>query len=379
MCPTVVANADDALRELSESVVSGEPFQLVLLDGHMPETDGFMLAEMIRNRPELLSSTLMMLTSGGQIGDVARCRELGISGYLIKPVTQSDLFDKIVHLLDRASVMHSNLSETQAAPAPAPRTNFTQTPMRVLLVEDNVVNQRLAVRLLEKRGHTFVLASNGIEALEALEKSTFDAVLMDLQMPRMGGIETTAEIRRLEVGTSRRLPIIAMTAHAMKGDRESCLAAGMDAYLSKPIHADELYRTLESFASMGASGQPTTVGDRPSAADPIPSAPVIDWSAALKSVADDRELLNELIAVFLEALPQWLVDLRKALAQQDQPLAKRLAHTLKGSLRQFGTSAAVTAQQLENAAEQGQFTEAEALYSQLEAALEQLRPLLLER
>lgn len=378
MCPTVVAGADDALRELSESVVSGEPFQLVLLDGHMPETDGFMLAEMIRNRPELLSSTLMMLTSGGQIGDVARCRSLGISAYLIKPVTQSDLFDKIVHVLDRSNVMQPNVAEPLSATT-TPRINLAESPMRVLLVEDNVVNQRLAIRLLEKRGHSFVLAGNGVEALEALEKSRFDAVLMDLQMPRMGGIETTAEIRRLENGTPRHLPIIAMTAHAMKGDRESCLDAGMDAYLSKPIHADELYRTLESFASVAAPGQPTTDGDRTSAADPLPSAPIIDWTAALKSVADDRELLDELITVFLEALPQWLIDLREALAQKDQPLAKRLAHTLKGSLRQFGTSAAVTAQQLENAAEQSQFAEATKLFSQLEAALDQLRPKLLER
>ncbi len=378
MCPTVVSGADDALRELSESVVSGEPFQLVLLDGHMPETDGFMLAEMIRNRPELLSSTLMMLTSGGQIGDVSRCRALGISGYLIKPVTQSDLFDKIVHVLDRASVMQPSVAETHAVAA-TPRINLTQTPMHVLLVEDNVVNQRLAVRLLEKRGHSFVLTGNGIEALEALEKSTFDAVLMDLQMPRMGGIETTVEIRRLEKGTPRHVPIIAMTAHAMKGDRETCLEAGMDAYLSKPIHADELYRTLESFAAVATSSQTPTNGGSPSAANPPPSAPIIDWAAALKSVADDRELLNELITVFLEELPKWLVDLRDALEKQDQPLSKRLAHTLKGSLRQFGTAAAVTAQQLENAAEQGQFREATMLYSQLEVALEQLRPKLLER
>ena len=247
MRPTVVAGAEDALRELTESVVSGEPYPLVLLDGHMPDTDGFMLAEMIRDRPELLSSTLMMLTSGGQLGDVARCRSLGISAYLTKPVTQSDLFDKIVHVLDRANVMQPSVMESAAATA-MPRTNLTQTPMRVLVVEDNIVNQRLAIRLLEKRGHSLVLASNGVEALEALETSPFDAVLMDLQMPRMGGLEATAEIRRRENGTPRHTPIIAMTAHAMKGDREACLTAGMDAYLSKPIHADELYRTLEAFA-----------------------------------------------------------------------------------------------------------------------------------
>ncbi len=393
MRPTVVAGANEALHELTESVASGEPFPLVLLDGHMPDTDGFMLAEMIRNRPELLSSTLMMLTSGGQLGDVARCRSLGISAYLIKPVTQSDLFDKIVHVLDRANVMQPSAMESAAATA-MPRTNLTQTPMRVLVVEDNIVNQRLAIRLLEKRGHSLALAGNGVEALETLEASPFDAVLMDLQMPRMGGLEATAEIRRRENGTPRHTPIIAMTAHAMKGDREACLAAGMDAYLAKPIQADELYRTLEAFALV-AEGRgrvcefqksPSTTSPlpNPSAAiseirTPDPALPLVDWSAALKSVADDRALLYELITLFLESLPQWLLDLREAIARQDQPTAKRLAHTLKGSLRQFGATATTTAQHLETAADQGRFAEATTLFSELQTALDQLRPKLLER
>lgn len=378
MRPTVVAGADEALRELTESVASGEPYPLVLLDGHMPDTDGFMLAEMIRNRPELLSSTLMMLTSGGQLGDVARCRALGISAYLIKPVTQSDLFDKIVHVLDRSNVMQPSAMESAAATA-MPRTNLTQTPMRVLVVEDNIVNQRLAIRLLEKRGHSLSLAGNGVEALETLETSPFDAVLMDLQMPRMGGLEATAEIRRRENGTPRHTPIIAMTAHAMKGDREACLAAGMDAYLAKPIQADELYRTLEAFAPDAAPSQSAGDRERTSAARQEPSEPLIDWPAALKSVADDGELLHELIALFLESLPQWLMDLREAIERQDQPTAKRLAHTLKGSLRQFGASATKTAQQLESAADQSQFAEAMMLFSELQTALDHLRPKLLER
>ena len=392
MRPTVVEGANDALRELTESVASGEPFPLVLLDGHMPDTDGFMLAEMIRNRPELLSSTLMMLTSGGQLGDVARCRTLGISAYLIKPVTQSDLFDKIVHVLDRSNVMQPSAMESSAATA-MPRINLTQTPMRVLVVEDNIVNQRLAIRLLEKRGHSLALAGNGVEALEALAAAPFDAVLMDLQMPRMGGLEATAEIRRREHGTPRHTPIIAMTAHAMKGDREACLTAGMDAYLSKPIQADELYRTLEAFAPAAdpnprAGGVSSPVNRTTSNASTgvltpsalqQESAPLIDWSAALKSVADDGELLHELIALFLESLPQWLIDLRDAIERQDQPTAKRLAHTLKGSLRQFGATATATAQQLESAADQSQFAEATRLLSELQTALDQLRPKLLER
>ena len=392
MRPTVVESADEALRELSASVASGEPFPLVLLDGHMPDTDGFTLAEHIRNRPELLSSTMMMLTSGGQLGDVARCRALGIAAYLIKPITQSDLFDKIVQVLDRANVATPSNSTLAATPV-VPIIPAAATPMRVLLVEDNIVNQRLAVRLLEKRGHHATLTGNGIEALEALDKAMFDAVLMDIQMPRMGGLEATAEIRRRENGTPRHLPIIAMTAHAMKGDREECLAAGMDAYLSKPILAEDLYRTLESFA-VGASRQTEDVrppgdqntdveihvaselGDLISSARPIS---LIDWDTALRSAAGDHELLRELITVFLETLPQWLIDLHRAIESQDQPPAKRLAHTLKGSLRQFGAASAETAQSLENAAENSQFPEANALFAILKTELEQLRPVLAAR
>ncbi len=392
MRPTVVENADDALRELSASVASGEPFPLVLLDGHMPDTDGFTLAEHIRNRPELLSSTMMMLTSGGQLGDVARCRSLGIAAYLIKPITQSDLFDKIVQVLDRANVATPSTSTTNATPV-VPNILATESPMRVLLVEDNIVNQRLAVRLLEKRGHHATLTGNGVEALEALDKAEFDAVLMDIQMPRMGGLETTAEIRRRENGTPRHLPIIAMTAHAMKGDRETCLAAGMDAYLSKPILAEELYRTLESFA-VGDSGRMEGVSspDERNTEVEIHVAPElgilmssarltshIDWDTALRSAAGDHELLRELITVFLETLPQWLVDLHQAIESQDQPLAKRLAHTLKGSLRQFGALSAETAQALETAAENSQFPEATATFAVLKAELERLRPHLAAR
>lgn len=384
MRPTVVENAEEALRELSESVASGEPFPLVLLDGHMPGTDGFSLAAQIRNRPELLSSTLMMLTSGGQLGDVARCRTLGIAAYLVKPITQSDLFDKIVHVLDRTSV--SPIAVSEEAGSTASSIQRADRPMRVLLVEDNIVNQRLAVRLLEKRGHHATLAGNGLEALELLDKAEFDAVLMDLQMPRMGGLEATAEIRRQENGTPRHIPIIAMTAHAMKGDREECLAAGMDAYLSKPILAEELYRVLESFSVGGGERSAATGGLHSASAESGRAGQsgrgerkLIDWDAALKSAAGDEELLRELIVVFLESLPQWLTDLRQAIERKEQPLAKRLAHTLKGSLRQFGAAAAETAQRLENAAENSQFVDATALFAELETELKELRPLLAAR
>lgn len=389
MRPTIVEGAADALRELDTAAASGEPFPLVLLDGHMPDTDGFELAEQIRHRPELLSSTLMMLTSGGQLGDVARCRELGISAYLVKPITQSDLFDKIVQLLDRGVSATKEVSVEKNLDVKARQTT---TPMRVLLAEDNVVNQRLAVRLLERRGHIVTVADNGVEALERLSTTSFDAVLMDIQMPRMGGFETTQEIRRQEQGTDRHLPIIAMTAHAMKGDREACLACGMDDYIAKPIQSEELYRIVESFAVNSPQTRPQTVvmedvgrvsDESVDGVSNLISAssdkPLVDWESALRNAGDDDDLLCELIAVFLESLPKWLADLRSVLEGGEQPTSQRLAHTLKGSLRQLGTTATETAQRLETLATEGQLSEALALLPLLTTEIDRLKPIFAER
>jgi CheY-like chemotaxis protein len=383
MDPVTVASAEQALRELGDSVTNARPFSLILIDGHMPETDGFMLAEKIRNRPELLNSTLMMLTSGGQPGDIARCQSLGIAAYLLKPVTQSDLFDKIVQVLSRrgSAAWTSNDRDSGRTPTIAP----TATPLNVLLAEDNHVNQRLAVSLLKKRGHHVTVANDGVEVLEALQKGTFDVVLMDVQMPRMGGFEATAEIRRWEQGTPDHQRIVAMTAHAMKGDREACLAAGMDDYLSKPILPDELFRVLESFASdrvapptaeSAATNGPPSNALSTAAQLSADNAPSIDWPSAIKATAGDRELLQELIDLFVSSLPQWLTDLRQAMEQENRETARRLAHTIKGSLRQLGVSAVMTAQRVESAAEAGQFAAARDHCRELEAELERLIPVL---
>ena len=259
--------------------------------------------------------------------------------------------------------------------------------MRVLLVEDNVVNQRLAVRLLDKRGHQTTLAGDGRQALDALEHADFDAVLMDLQMPVMGGLEATVAIRQREAGTSRHVPIIAMTAHAMKGDRERCLEAGMDAYVSKPIRAEELQQALESFLPNVPSELAADSSTAPSDATATDSAavtartaefaPLIDWPTALQHVAGDAGLLQELITVFVETLPQWQADLDRAVTQHDQPLAHRLAHTLAGSLRQFGSPAAALAHSLEQTTVQGDFAQARSTLSELQTALQRLVPELL--
>ncbi len=237
-----VDGAQAALAALDDYRRLGRPFELMITDGQMPETDGFSLAEQVKHNPHFAALLIILLTSSGQRGDVQRCREIDISAYLTKPVRQSELREAICAAFGRrfaglrgpAVVTKHVLREARAAAS-----------RRILLAEDNHVNQILAVRLLERRGHRVVVAHNGREAVELLEKDQFDLVLMDVQMPEMDGFEATAAIRKMDEQNGRRTRILAMTARAMKGDEERCLASGMDGYIAKPIHAEELYRLLE--------------------------------------------------------------------------------------------------------------------------------------
>ncbi|HXH24315.1 MAG TPA: response regulator [Vicinamibacterales bacterium] len=242
MKPSAVADGPAALDALMTAVRAGEPFELVLLDANMPGFDGFRVAEEIAHRPELSGATIMMLSSAGHYADTDRCKALNIAAYLTKPVAQKHLLDAICRVLGAARL----------APAPAHPAAVSAPPERrrkILLAEDNVVNQRVAVGLLAQRGHDVIVVANGREAVEAVARERFDLVLMDVQMPEMGGFEATAEIRRLEMGTQEHLRIIAMTAHAMAGDRERCLDAGMDGYIAKPFDPAELYAAVEHPAS----------------------------------------------------------------------------------------------------------------------------------
>jgi signal transduction histidine kinase/CheY-like chemotaxis protein len=244
MRPTAVEGGRAALQALEVAKSTGRPFSLILLDGQMPEMDGFTLAERIKKDPELVGATIMMLTSARHLGDAARCRELGISAYLVKPIRQGELLEGICNILQ--------LSTQKEAPLMRRHTlRETRNRSRVLLVEDNAVNQTLALRLLEKRGYIVSLVGDGRKALTALERETFDVVLMDVQMPEMDGFEATAAIRKIEQSTGKHVPIIAMTAHALKGDEERCLSVGMDAYISKPIRTNELFGTMERFLDVG--------------------------------------------------------------------------------------------------------------------------------
>jgi two-component system sensor histidine kinase/response regulator len=236
MKPQVVETGEEALAVLDQARAAGCPFPLAILDFKMPGTDGFTLATNIRAQTELRETSLVMLTSAVQRADAARCKDIAIV-YLMKPVKQSALLDTVAQSLGRPA--------TPGLPRlTGGSLNESHPQLRILLAEDNAINQRVAVRLLEKRGHLVTVANDGEEAVAAMKNGQFDVVLMDVQMPNMSGLEATAAIRTLERGTSKRVPIVAMTAHVMKGDQESCLSAGMDAYVSKPIRPGELMEMI---------------------------------------------------------------------------------------------------------------------------------------
>jgi PAS domain S-box-containing protein len=242
MRPTLAEGGIAALQCLKDDQ---NPFDIILTDLNMPDMDGFTLVEQFRQSPELAAKTkVIMLTSAGQRGEVARCQELGVAAHLTKPVSQTELLEAISRVLATPGGQLDS-----AAPVIGQAVPKSTRKLRLLLAEDNAVNQKIASRVLEKQGHHVTVAKDGREALALLDRALFDAVLMDIQMPEMDGFEATAVIRAGERGTGRHLPIIAMTAHAMQGDRERCIAAGMDSYISKPLNVRELIEQLQKVAN----------------------------------------------------------------------------------------------------------------------------------
>jgi two-component system, sensor histidine kinase and response regulator len=255
MQPAPAASGLEALAHMRRGVQRGRPFSLVLTDVHMPEMDGFELVKRIHDSPELTQPVILMLTSGDRSDDLARCRKLGVSSYLTKPVRRAELRAAIITAITR----DASLAARSALPSEAMdhvKKGLHSSSLHILLAEDNAVNQRVALRILEKAGHQVAVAENGNAALRMLQEQPFDLILMDVQMPEMGGFEATALIREKEKRSGRHIPIIAMTAHAMAGDRERCLAAGMDNYLSKPVAASTLLELVEQY---GAKSSPAPV------------------------------------------------------------------------------------------------------------------------
>jgi two-component system sensor histidine kinase/response regulator len=319
MKPNAVASGWAALAALRRAKEAGTPPPLVLLDAQMPQIDGFGTAEKIKQDPDLLAATIMMLTSGGQRGDAERCRQVGISAYLTKPVRQRELREAILRVLG----LKQEQAETRNL-VTRHTLEGARNRLHILLAEDNVINRELAVRILTKHGHDVYVVPNGRMAVEALDTRTFDVVLMDVQMPEMDGMEATAAIRTKEKSTGTHVPIVAMTAHAMKGDRERCLAAGMDGYISKPLHVDDLLQVTESFG-----------GRSPIDSSAAPSGVAFDYKTALSRVEGDEGLLIDLVNLFREESPRMLAAVRDAVARKDSDTLERAAHSLKGSVATF--------------------------------------------
>ncbi|HEV3448552.1 MAG TPA: response regulator, partial [Gemmataceae bacterium] len=364
MRPTLVDSGPAALDAMLRAAAAGEPFPLALVDVHMPEMDGYTLVERVRQLPELAGTTVIVLTSGGQPGDVARRRRLSISACLTKPVRQAELWKAVMQSLG----MPLPPDEPGAVPQPSLAQHHRR--LRILLAEDNLVNQKLAVRLLEKRGHGVVVVNNGREALAEWRGRRFDLILMDVQMPDMDGLEATTAIREQEKLTGAHIPIIAMTAYAMKGDRERCLSVGMDHYICKPIRAQELFDKVESVAA----AQPEPASD--SAAE-VEAPSVLDEETALERVGGDRELLAELAELFLRECPRLLKEIHAALGAADANQLRSAAHNLKGCVDNFGARGAFAAAlKLEILGRNGTFIGADKALADLERALEQLKPAL---
>ena len=365
MRPAMADGGWTGLEAMRQAKAEGKPFPLVLIDALMPDMDGFTLAEHIKEDPGLSGATIMMLTSGGRRGDAARCRRLGIAAYLHKPVKERDLLQAVLLAL---SPGRRYAKDAELITRHTLRTE--KRTLRILLAEDDMVNRQLAEHLLGKFGHKVTSVCDGLKAVEAVQTAGldgFDVVLMDVQMPEMDGVEATTAIRALENGRDRRLPIIAMTAHAMKGDRSRFLRAGMDGYIAKPIQADELLRTVEQTVPASRKEammrKPTKQG----------SGEVIDWKRGLAAVDGDAELFQELLRIFASGAPAALEKLRTGVEQKNAAAIEQAAHTLKGSMSNFGAEDAVQASlRLEAMARNGNLEHAAEGFQQLGKEVQRL-------
>jgi len=370
--PTLADSGGTALVALQAVKDAGNPYSLIVVDAHMPEMDGFALAEQIIAIREFRTTPIIMLTSAGQPGDARRCRELGFAAFLCKPVSQSELLEAVSSALRKA--VPSRLPEAQQASEPKIVRREGRS-LHVLLAEDNVVNQTLASHLLEKRGFDVTVVADGNGALAAIERQRFDVVLMDIQMPNKDGLEATAAIRAKEATTRTHLPIIALTAHAMKGDRERCIAAGMDAYVSKPIRSKELFETIESILhKSGSAAEP-----RPVEKERDSNNAAFDEALLLERTEGSAELCGMLIEAFLKEYPKQVAALSQALQRQDTKEIAVAAHALKGAIANFTDGASLQATKaLEKVAREGDLPSANEAYRKLTAELDRLQAALTE-
>jgi len=377
LVPTITANGKEALDRFNEAFGSGTPYRLILLDMQMPEMDGFDVAKTIKDAPSGKDVRIILLSSIGQRGDSDRCKEVGISGYLPKPIKQSELLDAIMMTMGLPS-------EETTTVITRHKVYEGRESFKILLTEDNLINQTLAIKLLETRGHQVTLASNGIEAVEAFKKGDFDLILMDIQMPEMNGFEATREIRKLETGDPQQppiadrqssihsVPIIAMTAHAMTGDREKCIDAGMDDYVSKPIKPEALYLVIDKVTRKSKS-EKEQKQPQPSQDSKTFSPKTFDLSGAMETVLGNKELFQEIAGIFIENCSDYIAKIKAGITENDAGILEREAHSLKGAVGNFGAKDAyAAAYRLEKLGEEGKMATAEEELSNLERALNEL-------
>jgi len=397
--PVSVESGMAALTELERSAKSGSPYGLALLDGCMPTMDGFEVARAIKRSPEIGRTSLVMLTSSGSRKDPERLRALGINEFLLKPLSGTDLLDAIIAATDPTVVAAAAEPEVSAGRLIAGADRFS-----ILVAEDHPVNQKYALRVLQKLGHDVTLASDGTEVLSVLRESRFDAVLMDVQMPIMSGLEATAEIRAREATEGGHLHIIAMTANAMEGDREACLAGGMDDYVSKPIQIERLIEALGRVPPRARTAAGANASNHGLAApEPVsgrskPSVHTASWAGpaahshhaqdvqeqptgafsrevALLKMGGDEELLKEVVVAFLEACGDTIGAVETAVRARDAKALRRAAHTLKGSVATFSTGAVYeTALELERCGRDDSLETAPQTFHRLQGELAQMLP-----
>ena len=363
MEPKVVPDAEHAIDELETAAQDEKPYPLVIVDALMPGTDGFMLLEEAGNKDVLDGSTILMLSSADRQVFSDRCEDLEIAAYLEKPVSQSSLLDAIVTALDGATA-------TDKAPEFAP----VFQSLNLLVAEDTPANQKVLRAMLTRRGHSVKIAHNGREAIDRLQSGDFDLVLMDIQMPTMDGIQATQAIRDSEAGTDSHIPIIAMTAHAMRGDREACLEAGMDDYISKPINYARLIKLVERIGSKGESiAQPpssSTAEQTSSLAEEL----VWNEQAALERLGDDKTLLSNLITYFFEDSGPLREAIESAIQSGQPAEVERAAHSLKGLCANFEANVArAAAADIEKQASTGNGSQSDYDLTALDHHLEELR------
>jgi len=362
----------DALERLRRALAEGSPFDMAIVDMQMPEMDGETLGQRIKEDPDLQDAVLVMVTSMGQRGDAARMKEIGFAAYLTKPVKQSQLYDCLATVVGRKQGVEEEPSECIVTKHSI--SDDRKRKIRILLAEDNITNQRVALCILEKFGFRADAVANGKEAISALEMMAYDLVLMDVQMPEMDGLTATREIRnREEVFNAQSLkpkgeegfqhsarlehiPIVAMTAHAMKGDRERCLEVGMDDYTSKPMDPKELFTKLEKWINMktGPPSADSRAEEQDMARDRDHAGPPIDLDSALERAMGDKDFLEQMFLEFLSAVPGQVEEIKTALEQGDGASLQQKAHTLKGSAANLSADTIVaTALHLEQMGREG--------------------------